>query len=360
MLARAMRERGHEVLVVSFKRQYPRWLYPGETDKDPSQNPLTVSDVQYWLDSLNPLTWLSTFFRIRQSCPDVTVMQWWTPFWAPAWLLIGAMSRLFSQTEVLYCCHNVLPHEKRSWDRWLAKWTLRQGRAFIVQSAEERNQLLGLVPGAQAQVFPLPAFDMLADQKMPKSLARQELGLANNLPVLLFFGIVRQYKGLADLLRALPAIKAGLGEVLLVVAGEFWEDKQPYLDAISRMGIEDSVLIDDRYIPNEQAAVYFSAADILVAPYRQVTGSAVISTAHAFRLPVIATDLAGIAEVVNHQADRLVPPHEPDALAAAISETIARYTHTARPAGSYRKEFTWEQLVAAIENGDKQEDQSEL
>jgi len=349
LLTKALRKRGHEVLVASFKRQYPKWLFPGETDKDPSQKPLKVDDAHYWLDSVNPLTWLATFSRIRRNRPEIIVMQWWTTFWAPAWWVLGVLNRLFLRAELVYYCHNVLPHESRRWDRWLARLVLRQGTAYIVQSVQERDQLLNLVPGAKVRILLLPTFDLLAEHQLPRSQARQQLGLGEDLPVQLFFGIVREYKGLADLLEALPAVKKSLGQVLLIVAGEFWDDKQSYMDTIQRWGTEDSILIDDRYIPNEEAAVYFSAANLLVAPYRRATGSAVIPTARAFQLPMVTTELSGIALAVDGQSARLVPPCQPDALAAAITETFADDARRDPSGDPIRDAFTWDHLVAAIE-----------
>jgi glycosyltransferase involved in cell wall biosynthesis len=348
-LCRALRKRGHEVLLVSFKRQYPQWLFPGQSDKDPSREPLRAEQAHYWIDSLNPLTWLATFRQIRAYQPDLIVQQWWVTFWAPAWFVLGVLNRWFLKRPIMTICHNVLPHEARPWDRWLAKLALRQGTAFIVQSMQEKDQLLSLLPDARAQILPLPTFDMLADQQIPRARARQQLGLSQDLPILLFFGIVREYKGLMDLLEALPAVKESLGQVLLIVAGEFWGDKQGYLDTIQQLDIERSVLIDDRYIPNEEAAVYFSAADLLVAPYRRVTGSAVIPTARAFGLPVVTTELPGLAQVVDRESDRLAPPGDPQALATAITAILAEVAQPGKAKPHQGEACTWDQLVATIE-----------
>ena len=165
-LYRALQMHGHEVLLVSFSRQYPQRLFPGQTDKDPSQKPGSVEDARYWLDSRNPLAWISTFARIRRSAPEAIVMQWWTTFWAPAWFVLGILNRILLRVPMVYFCHNVLPHEMRRWDRWLAKLALRQAMAFVVQSAAEKNQLLSLIPGAQIQISCLPTFDMLASQRI--------------------------------------------------------------------------------------------------------------------------------------------------------------------------------------------------
>ncbi|MEM2046198.1 MAG: glycosyltransferase [Candidatus Methanomethyliaceae archaeon] len=287
MLYRALREHGHDVLMVSFKRQYPRWLYPGRSDKDPSKQPLVVEDAKYWIDSLNPFTWLTTFWRIRRYRPDVIVLQWWTTFWAPVWFVFGILNRLFLKRPLLYICHNVLPHETHWRDSWLAQRVLQLGTRFIVQSEREKMRLMALMPRAEVIVVPHPVYDMFTDQKIPKNEARKRLGLPLDASVLLFFGIVRKYKGLEDLLAAIPEIRNRLGKVMLLVAGEFWEDKRYYLEKIERLGIGNSVIIEDRYIPNEEVGLYFSAADVLVAPYLQTTGSGVVRIAQGFGIPVI-------------------------------------------------------------------------
>ncbi len=317
MLCRALRERRHEVLMVSFKRQYPSWLYPGRSDKDPSQQPLLVEDARYWIDSLNPLTWLATFWRIRRYRPDALILQWWTTFWAPVWFVLGGLNRLFLRKPLVYICHNVLPHEVRWWDPWLARAVLRWGTQFIVQSEDEERRLLSLLSKVQTTVVPMPVFDMFANQRIPKEEARRHLGLPVDVPILLFFGIVRKYKGLQDLLAAMPEIRAHLGRVVLLVAGEFWEDKQPYLEMIERLGIGDSVIIEDRYIPNEEVGLYFSAADVLVAPYRRVTGSGAVQMARGFGVPIVTVREAG-TEAADERAGLVVSPDGVQTLVDAI------------------------------------------
>ena len=350
MLYRALREHGHDVLMVSFKRQYPRWLYPGRSDKDPSKKPLIVEDAKYWIDSLNPITWFTTFWRIRGYWPDVLVLQWWTTFWSPVWFTLGILNRLFLQRPLVFICHNVLPHEVRWWDPWLARMVLRWGTRFIVQSEEEQERLLALIPGAQMVVVPHPIYDMFADQRLPKDEARRRLGLPLNVPVLLFFGIVREYKGLKDILAALPEVQARLGEVVLLVAGEFWEDKQPYLETVKRLGIDDSVIIEDRYIPNEEVPLYFSAADMLLAPYRCKTDSGVAQLARGFEMPYVTTSTGEVCESAQGGV-AFVPPGNGDALTRAIVRFIEAgrvdiYSVNAR---GQDPTFAWDQLVAAIE-----------
>lgn len=304
MLYRAFKKRGHDVLMISFKRQYPQWLYPGRSDKDPSKQPLVIENAaKYWIDSLNPFTWLTTFWHIWRYQPDVIVLQWWTTFWAPVWLTIGVLNRLWLRKPLFYICHNVLPHETRRWDRLLTKVVLHWGSYFIVQSPREKHRLLSLLPYAQVTVIPHPVYDMFAYQKITKEEARKRLGLPTDVPILLFFGIVREYKGLRDLLAAIPEIRERLGRVMLLIAGEFWDDKQHYLEIIDRLGIRDSVVIEDRYIPNEEIGLYFSAADALIVPYRQLTGSGVVQMARGFGTPIILASTFGFreSEPTRHQ-----------------------------------------------------------
>ena len=354
MLARAMHERKHEVLVVSFKRQYPRWLYPGETDKDPSQNPLKVRDAQYWLDSLNPLSWISTFFRIRRNCPDVIVMQWWTPFWAPAWFVLGALTRFLLRIPIVYYCHNVLPHETRRWDAWIAKATLSWASLFLVQSAQEKRQLQVLLPRAVMQVTPLPTFDMFCDLRISKEEARQRLELPDEALVLLFFGFVRPYKGLNYLIEALPLVLEKQ-DVHLLIAGEFWDGVQTYLDLIRSLNLRSHVTLVDRYVPNEEVGVYFTAADLVVLPYVEATQSGIVQMALGFGVPVLTTTVGGLGEAVRDGiTGLLVHPEDSQALALAIrryfQEQLGPGMRANIQADSDR--FAWAKIVSLMEQLD--------
>ena len=354
MLCRALHERKHEVLLVSFKRQYPQWLFPGRSDKDPSKKPLEVEEARYWIDSLNPITWLATFWHIRRYWPDAVILQWWTTFWAPVWFVLGMLNRLFLRRPLIVVCHNVLPHEAWWWDHLLTKAVLRWGTRFIVQSVEEERRLTALIPGAQVVVVPHPVYDMFAGERISREEARRCLGLPLDAPILLFFGIVREYKGLKDLLAALPEIRAQVGRVILLVTGEFWENKEPYLEMIEQLGIGDSVVIEDHYIPNEEVALYFSAADVLVAPYRRVTGSGVVQMARGFGVPVVTTRMRGISEVTDSEIGLLVPPGDTQALADAVACCFVQDSIATRvsKASEWQDASSWAWLTDLIEDVD--------
>ncbi len=351
MLYRALVAREHQVSLYSFQRQYPRWLFPGRTDRDPSALRLDV-ECEYTLDSLNPLTWWTTALAIRAGRPDVLILQWWVPFFAPMWMVLARVARRVG-IRVLFICHNVLPHEQRPWDVWLTRRTLSLGDGFVVHSQDEKAQLLALLPGRRVEAMPLPVFDLLADQAVARDEARRRLGLPDESPVLLFFGFVREYKGLRYLLEAMPAIRAELTDVRLLVVGEFWQDKQSYLKQVERLGIGQSVTIVDQYVSNEEMPVYFAAADVAVLPYTHVTQSAVVQLAFGFGLPVITTRVGGLAEVVaDGETGLLIPPADPEALAHAIVRYF-RDGLRADMVGHIEKRlptFGWRRMVTAIES----------
>jgi glycosyltransferase involved in cell wall biosynthesis len=341
---------GHQVSLYSFKRQYPRWLFPGRTDRDPSVLKLDA-ECEYTLDSLNPLTWWATAEAIRARRPDVLILQWWVPFFAPMWIVLARVARQ-AGVRILFICHNVLPHESRLWDVWLTRQTLGLGDGFVVPSQEEKVRLLALLPGRRVEVAPHPIYDMFASQTIPCDEARRRLALPPLAPILLFFGFVREYKGLRYLLEALPAIRTEFADIQLLIVGEFWQDKQTYLDQIERLDIARNVVVVDRYVSNEEVPIFFAAADVVALPYTDVTQSGVVQLAFGFGLPVITTWVGGLAEVVaDGETGLLVPPGDCDALAEGVKryfreELKVRMTEAIQ---RIRGRFEWKKLVAVIE-----------
>ena len=338
----------HETKLYSFKRQYPAFLFPGRTDKDPSTSPLQVP-CEYLLDPLNPFTWLGTFRRIRRERPDAVILQWWVPYWAPALGSVAFLLRRFTPVKVVFICHNVLPHESSVLDRFLTRVALRRGQYFVLQSQKDLSNLKALVPHAQAVRTVLPLYDATQWQVMEAGAAKKALGLAG--PVLLFFGFVRKYKGLEYLIRAMPEVLRNITVQLLIV-GEFWEDREPYLKTIKELGVQQKVTVVDRYIANEEVGLYFSAADVVVLPYADATQSAVVSLAYAFDKPVITTDVGGLPEVVEDgETGFVVPPRDHAALAAAIvryfrEDYAPRFTANIK---ARKHSLSWAGLVNLIE-----------
>jgi D-inositol-3-phosphate glycosyltransferase len=345
-LAQALLTHGHEVLLVSFRRQYPQWLYPGKSDRDPSR--LTMrTEAEFILDPLSPSSWRQTRRRIGDFAPQQVVVNWWTTFWGPAFASLTSQLQK-DGVPVTFLIHNVMPHEAKPWDRWIAHWALKSGHAYIVQTDGERKRLLDLLPKARVSLIPHPVYDMFADQRMDPGGARRQLGLPATGSVLLFFGIVRAYKGLDVLLQAMAQPELAPVRPYLLVAGEFWESKNHYLEQAQALGLTDQLKIEDRYIPNEEIGLYFSAADLLVAPYTAGTQSGVVKMAMGFGLPaVVSRHLAD--EMMLSQSGKsvfLAEAGNPGDLAHAISQALQTPNS---PASNPQTKNGWSPLVKALE-----------
>ena len=350
-LYRALRKQGHEVLLISFSRQYPQWLFPGKSDRDPSQKPLEAGDAHYWLDSMNPITWLATVSRIREYSPDAVILQWWVPFWALAWSSIVWLLQRFAATKTVYICHNVVPHEDGWLDRFLARRVLGRGDVAIVHSEQDRKKLLDLLPRAHVHVTHHPTYRVFAENAPTASQARKELHLDNDTPVILFFGFVRPYKGLNYLIEALPTVLERL-EVHLLIAGEFWDSAETYLDLIQSLQLENHVTLVDQYVPNEEVGVYFASADLVALPYVDATQSGIVQMAFGFGVPVLTTTVGGLGEAVHDGVTGLlVRPRDSQALASAILRYFREQQGPEIRANiqADRHRFSWARMVVLIE-----------
>lgn len=318
LLAHRLADR-HDVHIISFRSQYPARLFPGCSDKDPSQEPIALDNVHYVLHPLQPPSWIRTFRLLQQIAPDVLLIQWWVTFWAPSFATVLYLYRhAFPTSPTVAICHNVLPHETRWWDVILARLVLSLPTHHLVHSTCEKERLLRLVPRANVTVAAFPSYKGIVPKRYPRAEARKELGLDQEIAVLLFFGFVRPYKGLMYLLEAIDKVRQHIPLHLLIV-GEFWEDKQKYLRRIDELNLNTCVTIVDKYVPNEEIGKYFGAANALVLPYIQASQSAVVQLALETGTPIIACDVGGLRESVTDGVNGLlVRPGDSESLASTI------------------------------------------
>jgi glycosyltransferase involved in cell wall biosynthesis len=319
MTVTGLADRGHDVRPVSFARQYPELLFPGETQYEPgSDAPDTVRNAPRLLDSINPLSWFRTGIHLRDAAPDAVLFQYWMPFFAPAYGVVARGLRRHYGIPSVAVVHNALPHERHIGDALLSRFFLRSCAGHIVMSdavADDTRRLAR--PDARVEQIAHPVYERFGTPK-PKPEARAALDLPPDAPVCLFFGFVREYKGLHVLLKAMPAIVKSLPEVQLVIAGEPYADPARYRDLIDRHGLHDHVRWHDTYIPSDDVPTYFGAADLVVQPYVSATQSGVAQIATHFEVPMVMTDVGGLAEHMPHEeAGFVVPPEAPQALADA-------------------------------------------
>ncbi len=302
--------------------------------------------AQYTLDPLYPWTWSRTSRTILDYQPQAVIIQWWTTFWAPAFSRLARALRK-SNIPVIFIIHNVMPHEVKRWDTWLATLALSQGDRFIVQSNREDKRLRALLPKAEIETCPLPVFDLNQSKGLSKGAALKQIDFDPVGPVLLCFGIVRPYKGLQYAIQAVARLRE-LGQTYhLLVAGEIWEDKQLYIDLVHQLNLTNQVTFEDRYIPNEEIGNYFSAADVFLAPYVDGTQSAAIKLALGYGVPIVASDI--LADDLLTQSSRafFVPPGDVTALLQAIESAVS-LKGSMQPATNLVEE-SWTRLVRMIE-----------
>ena len=318
--------------VISFKRQFPKFLYPGGDDVDPT---LPRFDARFLLDIVNPLTWLRTALTLRRARPDAVIFVWWVWVWALPYLTLIAL--LPKKTRVILQCHNIGDKEPAAWKRWLTDRVLRRGDVLVVHARTEAEDAARRTSRPIVQTF-LPVH-ALGGAIPTRAEARRRLGVRGN--VALFFGHVRPFKGLDVALRAWRLLQT---EVTLVVAGEaWWKSESEYRELAKGL---DNVRFDFRFIPDAEIATYFAACDVVLAPYRIEAQSGVALTAFHFARPVIASNVGGLPEIV--EPEMLFPSEDHPALAARVDAFFARTDREAlerRAADSARK-YSWEEYGA--------------
>ena len=305
-IARALKGRENlTVRIWSFNRQYPKILYPGATER--SKEGMSPSDlpVRFSIDGVNPLSWNRTAKDIHNAKPDLLVVPAWTFFLAPA---LGWIANRIRRDGVECCMvvHNAFDHEVSAWKAKLSLWQLAQADRYVTHTDDLAADLRANFPDAKIDVFPHPIFD---DFPEPTGTLQREASIE-----LLFFGLVRPYKGLDLALEAIA--KSGRTDLRLTIAGEFWQNFDETQELIDRLGLSDQVELIPRYVSDAEAAELFDRADVVLLPYRSVTGSGVIPTAYHYGRAVIASDIPGLAAVVLHnKTGWLTPLENVDALA---------------------------------------------
>lgn len=336
----------HDVRHVSYARQYPGLLFPGKTQVDESPRPAGCIAAPA-LDSLNPVTWVRTADELAGAGVGHAVLMWWHPFFAPC---LGTLARRLAKRGVrsTFLCHNVAPHEGSRFNRVLSRWAFAPAASFVVHARELTASLADLAPpGARVAVSPHPLYDQYGTPP-PRQEARLALGLPAAGPVLLFFGLIRAYKGVFTAIEALRE----LPEATLVIAGECYEPEGPYRARIAELGLTGRVRFENRFIPNHEVAPYFAAADVVTLPYHNASASGVIPIAYAMGRPVVATAVGGLPEaVIEDETGHLVPPRDAGALAAAIRTCLARDPATYAPGlEKARRRLSWATMRETLES----------
>lgn len=342
--------RGHQVTAVTFTRQFPALLFPGQTQFETTPVSHTLP-IERLIDTINPVSWLKTARLIKRQNPDAVIFHYWMPFFAPAFGTIAR--RLKGQgIRIIAVVHNAIPHERRPGDYVLGRYFLNACDQLMVMSDAVEKDLGVLDVSVPRTRFEHPIYDVFGETlSMPE--ARLKLGLNPKAPTALFFGFIRRYKGLMNLLACLPQVVRALPGLQLIVAGECYEDDAAYRDFAAENGLEDVVHWHLKYIPSDEVNTYFSAADVVVQPYISATQSGVAQIAYHFDRPLIVTDVGGLAEFVpDGKAGLVVPPDDNEALGHALIRFFEDDLGPHLQAGvrEEKKKYSWDRLYEAVES----------
>ena len=316
-LARQFQAEGHDVEVVTFTLQYPSFLFPGKTQYSNEVAPTDLR-IKRWVNSCNPFNWVSVGRKIRKMQPDMLVTCYWMAFFAPCYGIIERIVKGNGKTRCVALVHNMIPHEPSLLDKLFAPFYVKSTDGFVALSDSVVRDIDKLDKRRKPKTSsPHPIYDHYGE-RMSKEEACKALNLYADKDYMLFFGLVRAYKGLDLLLDAMGKIHAKMPNLRLLVAGEFYEQEEMYRKQIEANGLADKVIIRNEFIPDADLRLYFGAASLIVQPYKTATQSGVTQVAFHFEKPMLVTNVGGLGEIVHdHQMGYATEPNA-DAIADAI------------------------------------------
>ncbi|MBI5371153.1 MAG: glycosyltransferase [Sphingobacteriales bacterium] len=346
-LAKEFNDQGHDCSICSFSLQYPDFIFPGTTQYTDEPAPENLL-IHTRINSINPFNWIRTGNWLRKQQPDLVIVRFWLPLMGPALGTILRRVRKNKHTKIICIADNVIPHEKRPGDKPFTRYFLKSCDAFITMSEKVMSDLRLFEKNKPAQLVAHPLYDNFG-AILPKMEARKQLGLPGNERIILFFGFIRNYKGLDLLLEAMADQRIKESGIKLLVAGEFYEDEKPYREQIEKSGIAGQLYLHTDFIPDSEVKYYLCAADAVIQPYRNATQSGVTPLAYHFEKPMVVTNVGGLPSLVPDQKVGLVIEPEPAAIAGGILRFYQLGEDYFIPhLREEKKKYSWARMVSSL------------
>lgn len=343
-LAEALQQQGHSVTIYSFSLQYPSFFFPGKSQftNEPAPMGLHIESI---INSIHPLNWIVAGNRIKKSKPDLVIVRYWLPFMGPSLGTILRRIKSGKHARIVCIADNVIPHEHRPGDRQFTKYFIKPVDAFVTMSKDVLKDIQHFTP-KPATFTPHPLYDNYG-AGISREQACAALGIDPAGKYLLFFGFIRRYKGLDLLLQALKDERIAALNLKLIIAGEFYDDRSSYEADLE--ALKDRLILFTDFIPNDEVKNYFSAADLVVQPYRSATQSGITQVAYHFEKPMLVTRVGGLHEVVQDGKTGFVTDPEP----AAIAEGIVRFfeqpiPHLQQNLVEEKKKYSWDRFIDVL------------
>ncbi len=347
-LAQSYFDMGFDVQVYSFSLQYPSFLFPGTTQYEKGDAPKDFP-ILTCINSVNPLNWISIARKINKQSPDYVIIRYWLPFMAPC---LGTISRLLvSDIKKISITDNIIPHEKRIGDNLFTKYFVSSCDAFVSLSQSVLKDLEAFTDTKNKIFIPHPIYNTFGE-KVSKQEALKNLSLSENHKYLLFFGFIREYKGLDLLLQAISDNRIRDLGIKLIIAGEFYENKDKYLNMISELDIKDMVVLRTDFIPSNEVKNYFCGSDMITQTYKTATQSGITQIAYHFERPMLVTDVGGLSEIVPHNKVGYITTKKPIDIANAIYDFYSNdkekifSTNTVKQ----KEKFSWVNFIKSIDD----------
>ncbi len=347
-LAVEYQNQGADVQVYSFSLQYPSFLFPGKTQYEEGKGPECIKIFPI-INSINPFNWFKIARKVKTENPDYVIIRYWLPFMAPC---LGTIAKLIrKKTKVFAITDNVIPHEKRIGDNLLTRYFVKYCNAFLTLSSSVLDDLSKFTDTQEKIFIPHPIYDSFGEI-VDKNKAKQNLELEENGRYLLFFGFVRKYKGLDIMLEVMADKRIKDLGVKLIVAGEFYDNKEEYISQIDVLGIKDNIILKSDFIPEEEVKDYFCASDMITQTYRTATQSGVTQIAYHFERPMLVTNVGGLVEIVPHNKVGYVCDINTKDIADCIVEFYSeeKEEEFTKNTKEEKLRFTWSELVKGVDN----------
>ena len=343
-------KQGHDASIITFSLQYPSFLFPGKTQFSTSPRPLNLK-ISEQLNSINPFNWIKLGLKIKKEKPDIIIFKYWLPFMSPAFGTLSRIIKKNKRTKIIAILDNLIPHEKRTGDKLLSKYFIKPMDGLIAMSDSVKSDLMKMDPAKLCVINPHPIFDNFGEP-IEKNKAKQILNLEKQSNYLLFFGFIREYKGLKLLLEAFAKTEYKKLNLKLIVAGEYYSDPEPYRQLINDLKLNDYIIQFNEFIPDEMVHLYFSAADVVVQPYLNATQSGVTQIAFQMNKPMIVTNVGGLAELIENGKCGYIVEVDSQSIANAISLFFEKKNEIefSNNVKTEKKKFQWSVLVHNILN----------
>ena len=347
-LARQFTAEGDDVTIYTFTLQYPSFLFPGKTQYSSEPAPTDIKIIRS-LNSVNPINWIRTGRAIKRLAPDILVIKFWLPFMAPCLGTVARIARKNGHTRIVSILDNIIPHEHRPGDRMFGKYFTRSVHGFIAMSDSVLEDL-GQFDTVKPRIFCRhPLYDNFG-AKATREESLKFLELDDNQRYMLFFGLIRDYKGLDLLLKAYADSRFRKMNVKLIVAGEFYSGSDKYFEMEKELGLEGMVIWKSDFVPDSEVRYCFGAADIIVQPYKSATQSGVTQIAYHFEKPMLVTDVGGLAEIVPDGKVGYVVKPEPEEIADALVDFFENNRQDKFNDGilSEKKQYAWSNMTRSV------------